>query len=116
MEYDITNFVVAALIGLGLVILYIWHLIRKFQAEIDQLVEEAVQVAQDSLVGVVLEEDAGQLYCYRESDRQFLCQGNNIAEIKKTFGELYPDKTAYIADGDSVLIERVKAELKLLKE
>ena len=120
MEYDVTNLVVTALIGigigLGLVALYVWHVIRKFQAEIDQLVEETVQVARDSLVGVVLEEDAGQLYCYRDSDRQFLCQGTNIGEIKKMFGELYPDKTAYLAGGDPALIERIKDELAELNK
>jgi hypothetical protein len=120
MEYDITNLVVTVLIGigigLGLVVLYVWHVIRKFQAEINQLVEETVQVAKDSLVGVVLEEDAGQLYCYRDSDQQFLCQGTNIGEIKKMFSELYPDKTAYLAGGDPALIERIKSELAELNK
>jgi hypothetical protein len=115
MEYDVTNLVVTVVIGigigLGLVALYVWHVIQKFQTEIDQLAEETVRVVKDSLVGVVLEEDAGQLYCYRETDRQFLCQGTNIGEIKKMFGELYPDKTAYLAGGDPALIERIKAEL-----
>jgi hypothetical protein len=120
MEYDITAIVITVLLGigtgLGIVALYVWLIIRKFQAEINQLVEETVQVARDSLVGVVLEEDAGQLYCYRDSDRQFLCQGTNIGEIKKMFNELYPGKTAYLAGGDPALIERIKAELAELNK
>jgi hypothetical protein len=120
MELDITSVLIAVMIGIGLgvgaICLYVWIVIRRFRAEIDQLVQETVQVAKDSLVGVVLEEDAGQLYCYRESDRQFLCQGANISDIKKMFGELYPDKTAYLADGDPALIERIKAELAELKK
>jgi len=121
IEYDITNFVVAVLIGLGLglgaVALYVWYIIRQFQSEIDQLVKDTVQVAKDSLVAVVLEEDAGQLYCYRESDRQFLCQGTTLGEIRKLFGERYPDKTAYLADGhDPALLERLKQELENIKQ
>lgn len=120
MEYDITNLLITVLIGIGigigLVALYVWHIIRKFRTEIDQLVEDTVRVARDSLVGVVLEEDAGQLYCYRESDRQFLCQGVDITEIRTKFAEQYPDKTAYLSGGDPALLERLKAELEQIKQ
>jgi hypothetical protein len=120
MEYDITNLLITVLIGLGigigLVALYVWHIINKFRSEIDQLVEDTVRVARDSLVGVVLEEDAGQLYCYRESDRQFLCQGVDITEIRTKFAEQYPDKTAYLSGGDPALLERLKAELEQIRQ
>jgi hypothetical protein len=121
MELDITNLLISVLIGIGLgvgaICLYVWITIRRFQAEIDQVMEDTVRVAKDSLVGVVLEEDAGQLYCYRESDRQFLCQGATLGEIRKLFGQQYPDKTAYLADGhDPVLLERLKAELENIKQ
>ena len=120
MEYDITNLLITVLIGIGvgigLVVLYVWHIIRKFRDEIDQMVEDTVRVARDSLVGVVLEEDAGQLYCYRESDRQFLCQGVDITEIRTKFAEQYPDKTAYLSGGDPALLERLKAELEQIKQ
>jgi organic radical activating enzyme len=120
MEYNIANLVVTVLmgvgIGIGLVALYVWHVIRKFKAEIDQVVEDTVRLARDSLVGVVLEEDAGQLYCYRESDRQFLCQGVNITEIRTKFAEQYPDKTAYLSGGDPALLERLKAELEQITQ
>ena len=120
IEYDITNFVVAVLIGLGLglgaVALYVWYIIRQFQSEIDQLVKNTVQVAKDSLVGVVLEEEAGQLYCYRESDRQFLCQGVSLTEIRTKFAAQYPDKTAYMSGGDPALLERLKTELDQIRQ
>ena len=121
MELDITNLLIAVLIGIGLgvgaICVYVWITIRRFQTEIDQVVEDTVRVAKDSLVGVVLEEDAGQLYCYRESDRQFLCQGATLGEIRKLFGQQYPDKTAYLADGhDPVLLERLKTELENIKQ
>ena len=64
----------------------------------------------------MVEEDAGQLYFYRETDRQFLCQGADLMEIRKRFNDMYPEKIAYLAGGDPALIERLKAELKNLKE
>jgi hypothetical protein len=63
----------------------------------------------------VVEEDAGQLYFYRETDRQFLCQGADLMEIRKRFNELYPDKIAFLSGGDPALVERLKNELINLK-
>jgi hypothetical protein len=67
-------------------------------------------------VGIVVEEEAGQLYFYRETDRQFLCQGTTLAEIRKRFNDMYPSKIAYLAGGDPALVERLRNELKILKE
>jgi hypothetical protein len=118
--YDITGLVVGALIGIGLgmgaVILYIWWTIRRFHSDLDHMIRETLDEVKSSLVGLVIEEDGGQLYAYRETDRQFLCQGVDIAEIRKKFNEQYPDKTAYLSGGEPALVERLKAELAAIKE
>ena len=120
MEYDITGLVVTTLIGIGLgiglVALYVWWVIQRFHNNLDHMVKETLEEVRASLVGLIIEEDGGQLYAYRETDRQFLCQGRNIAEIRRNFSEQYPDKTAYLSGGDPALIERLKAELAVIKE
>jgi len=120
MEYDITTIVANILIGLGLgiglVVFWVWHTVRKFEDELRGLVRETIREVEADMVGIVVEEDAGQLYFYRESDRQFLCQGTTLAEIRKKFNDMYPEKIAFLAGGDPALIERLKAELKTLKE
>jgi hypothetical protein len=120
MEYDITGLVVTTLIGMGLgiglVALYVWFVIQRFHSNLDEMVKETLEEVRASLVGLIIEEDGDQLYAYRETDRQFLCQGVNIAEIRKKFSEQYPDKTAYLSGGDPALIERLKAELAQIKE
>jgi hypothetical protein len=120
MEYDITTLVANILIGLGLgiglVVFWIWRTIRKFEDELRGLVRETIKEVEADMVGIVVEEDAGQLYVYRETDRQFLCQGTTLIEIRKRFNELYPEKIAFLAGGDPALIERLKAELTVLKE
>ena len=80
------------------------------------LVRETIKEVEADMVGIVVEEDAGQLYFYRETDRQFLCQGSTLTEIRKRFNDMYPEKIAFLAGGDPALIERLKAELKTLKE
>lgn len=120
MEYDITNVVVGVLIGMGLALgiiaLYIWHVMNRFEQELRQHVKQAVREVEAQMMGVVVEEDAGQLYFYREADRQFLCQGTTLAEVRKRFNDMYPEKIAYLAGGDPALIERLKNELKVIKE
>jgi hypothetical protein len=120
MEYDITTLLANILIGLGLgiglVVFWIWRTIRKFEDELRDLVRETIKEVEADMVGIVVEEEAGQLYVYRETDRQFLCQGADLMEIRKRFSDMYPEKIAFLADGDPVLIERLRAELKNLKE
>jgi hypothetical protein len=120
MEYDITSLVVSILVGVGLgigaVALYVWWVIQRFHSNLDSMVRETLDEVRASLVGLIIEEDGDQLYAYRESDRQFLCQGVDIAEIRKKFQEQYPDKTAYLSGGDPALVERLKAELAMIKE
>ena len=120
MEYDITTLVANILIGLGLgiglVVFWVWRTVRRFEDDLRGLVRETIKEVEADMVGIVVEEDAGQLYFYRESDRQFLCQGSTLTEIRKRFNELYPEKIAYLADGDPALIERLRNELKSLKE
>ena len=120
MEYDVTTMVANILIGIGLgiglVVFWVWRTVRKFEDEMRGLVRETIKEVEADMVGIVVEEDGGQLYFYRETDRQFLCQGTTLMEIRKRFNEQYPSKIAYLAGGDPVLIERLKAELKTIKE
>jgi len=120
MEYDITTLVANILIGIGLgiglVVFWVWRTVRRFEDDMRGLVRETIREVEAQMLGVVVEEDAGQLYFYRETDRQFLCQGTSLAEVRKRFNELYPEKIAFLAGGDPALIERLKAELKTLKE
>jgi len=119
MEYDITTIVANILIGLGLgiglVVFWIWRVIRRFEEDVRGMVRETIREVEADMVPIVVEEDAGQLYFYRETDRQFLCQGGTLMEIRKRFNEQYPSKIAYLADGDPALIERLKNELETLK-
>jgi hypothetical protein len=120
MEYDITTLVANILIGIGLgiglVVFWIWRTVRRFEDDMRGLVRETIREVEAQMLGVVVEEDGGQLYFYRETDRQFLCQGTSLSEIRKRFNELYPEKIAFLAGGDPALVERLKNELKTLKE
>jgi wyosine [tRNA(Phe)-imidazoG37] synthetase (radical SAM superfamily) len=80
------------------------------------IVRETIREVEADMVGIVVEEEGGQLYFYRETDRQFLCQGSTLMEIRKRFNDMYPEKIAFLADGDPALIERLRNELRTIKE
>jgi hypothetical protein len=110
------NVLIGIGIGLGIVALIVWRAIRKFETELRAVVREAVSEAEANLIGLIVEQEGDVIYAYTEKDRQFVCQGATVEEIRAGFRSRYPEKTAYLAGGDAGLVERFKQELTQLKE
>jgi hypothetical protein len=98
-------------IGFGMIVLYAWYLYRNLKSRIDQMIAEVIEETEANLVGLDIEVDKGVYFCYNSVDKQFICQGSTVAEIKKAFGERFPTKTAYLAGGDPETVEHFKTEL-----
>jgi hypothetical protein len=100
-------------IGLGLVMLglYILFLYQKIKHRIDHMIREVVDEAAADLVGLEIEVDRGTYFCYNHEDKQFVCQGNTVSEIKQAFEARFPGKTAYLAGGDPDVVAKFKTEL-----
>ena len=115
MEYDITTIVANTLIGIGIglaiVTFVVWRIIHRFETDLRAVVREAVAEVEASLIGLIVEQDGDVIYAYTETDRQFVCQGTDLQQIRDGFRSRYPEKTAYLAGGDPALVERFRAEL-----
>ena len=120
MEYDITNVVVGALIGMGVTLLaiawYVYVVVSRYEKEIKQHVHAAVKQVEHALLPVIVEQEGDEIFVYSEKDRQFLVQGRTAKEIRERFDQRFPDRIAYMAGGEAQLIERLKEELKIIKE
>lgn len=120
MEHDITNTVITLLIGMGLglgmVAIYIWRVMARFEQEIDRHIKNAVKEVEKALLPVIVEQDGDEIFVYSETDRQFLVQGKNAREIRERMDQRFPDRIAYMTGGDQDLIKRLQDELKILKE
>jgi hypothetical protein len=103
-------------IGVGFIMLglYIWILFQRIRGRVDRMVNQIIQEAESNLIGIDIEVDQGRYFCYNSEDKQFVCQGTTVAEIKKTFKERYPTKIAYLASGDPAVVEQFRTELKKL--
>jgi hypothetical protein len=115
IEYDITTIVANVLIGIGIglaiVTFVVWRIIHRFETDLRAVVREAVAEVEASLIGLIVEQEGDVIYAYTEKDRQFVCQGTDLQQIRDGFRSRYPEKTAYLAGGDPALVERLKAEL-----
>ena len=107
-----SDIILGILLGFGLALLliywYIRSLIRKVMEEIDKQIEKA----SNTLMPITVERVNGQIYCYSEEDKQFICQGNTVAELRDAIKARFPDKTAYLAGGDEDLVKELQTQLK----
>jgi HAMP domain-containing protein len=108
MEIDVGAVLIGAGLALFVVAAYVWYLWRRMARRIDQLVRHAVE---DNLVGLDIELERDMFFCYNSKDKQFVCQGATVEEVRRAFGRRYPDKTAYLAGGDPTAVENFKTEL-----
>ena len=100
-------------IGIGFVVLglYIWILFQRIRGRVDDMVKQIIQQAEADLIGLDIELDNGVYFCYNHTNKQFVCQGNTVAEIRQAFQNRFPEKTAYLAGGDPAVVEHFKTEL-----
>ena len=104
-------------IGIGFVMLgiYVWFLYQKIKNRIDRMVQEVIDEAAADMVGLDIELDKNVYFCYNSQDKQFVCQGNTVEEIKQAFQDRFPGKTAYLAGGDPAVVAQFRTELAQLR-
>jgi len=100
-------------IGVGFVMLglYIWILFQRIKSRVDEMFNQIINEAEANLVGLDIEVDNGVYFCYNNEDKQFVCQGTTVAEIRTAFQSRFPGKTAYLAGGDPGVVAEFKTEL-----
>jgi len=112
---ELGDIVVAILIGVGIgfgmVVLYACYLYRDLKKRVDRMIREVIEEAEADLIGLDIEVDNGVYFCYNNKDKQFICQGTTVAEIRRAFQARFPDKTAYLAGGDPEVVATFKTEL-----
>jgi len=111
---EFMDIVITVLVGVGIGFvmlgLYIWVLYQRIKSLVDRIINEA----EADLVGLEIEVDNGVYFCYNNKDKQFICQGTTVAEIRTAFQARFPDKTAYLAAGDPRVVAELETELSKL--
>jgi len=102
---------IGTLIGVGIIGFYVWYLYQRIRGRVDDMVKQIIQEAEDNMVGLDIEVDKDTYFCYNNEDKQFICQGKTVAEIRQAFQARFPGKTAYLAGGDPAVVAELKTEL-----
>lgn len=112
---ELNDVIAGILMGLGIgfiaLTVYLWILYQRIKSRVDRMIEEIISEAEENLVGLDIEVDNGVYFCYNNEDKQFVCQGTTVAEIRQAFQARFPDKTAYLAGGDPRVVAELKTEL-----
>ena len=115
---ELNDVIAGTLMGLGIgfiaLTVYMWILYQRIKSRVDRMIEEIISEAEENLVGLDIEVDNGVYFCYNNEDKQFVCQGTTVAEIRQAFQDRFPGKTAYLAGGDPAVVEQFRTELKKL--
>ena len=112
MEFDIGAVIIGIGIGFGMIAIYVWFfLYLPIICRVDRIIAQVVAEAENHMIGLDIELDRGVYFCYNSKDKQFVCQGRTVAEIRQVFGSRFPGKTAYLAGGDPAVVEQFKTEL-----
>ena len=99
-------------IGIGTIAIYVWFFIYlPIKSRVDRMIREVVEEAEANLIGLNIEVDNNTYFCYNTNDKQFVCQGKTVSEIRQAFQTRFPGKTAYLAGGDPAVVEHFKTEL-----
>jgi len=104
-------------VGIGFVMLgiYVWVLYQRIKNRVDRMIQEVLDEAAETLVGIEVELDKGVYFCYNSEDKQFICQGTTVSEIRQAFQDRFPGKTAYLAGGNPAVVEQFRTELTELR-
>jgi hypothetical protein len=113
MEFNdiVISIVIGIGIGFGMLCLYIWVLYQRIKGRVDEMVNKIINEAEANLVRLDIELDNGTYFCYNNEDKQFVCQGKTVSEIRTAFQDRFPGKTAYLAGGDPRVVAELKTEL-----
>lgn len=112
MNETLIALIAGVAVGIGLALLYLAYRIKLVMNTLDQYIEQAIEQVTDTFVRIIVEKHSDIYYCYRKEDRQFLCQGSDIASLISAFETQCPNKTAVIAEETDVgIIEEFKRTL-----
>lgn len=111
MEFDdLISFLMGMSVGVTVVLMYAWYQFQILKSQLAEILDQAVQENHD--IELEIEVDQGQYFCYNSENKQFVCQGKTALEIRNAFQRRFPDRRAFLVDGDPKIVAQFKAELE----
>ena len=109
---ELVNFLITFLAVAFLVRLTISFLVWRIKK---QIIHVAYQIESEFVV-LDMEQDAGQYFCYNHKNKEFVCQGQNLEEVKDNFRIRYPGKRGLIFRENATELSELGTAQKVLVE
>jgi hypothetical protein len=103
----IGNIFIGIGIGIFVMAVIIYGIFKRFEVQLQTDMDEVLNKVQDQTMSIQVEKHNDTIFCFSEQDKQFICQGKNLDEIRQAFRSRFPDKTAFITGGDPEVIKLI---------
>jgi len=109
-----SDIILGVLLGICVTFLFVYWYVRGLVMRVMKDIDNHIEKAVATLLPIRVERVNNEIYCYSKEDNQFLCQGRTAVEIRDALRDRYPERTAYIDEGEEELVNELKAQLKEL--
>ena len=113
MEFDFLSFLLGIAVGIGisyLVVMWIGRTIyNRLKAALEQQPNEETETKR---INIKVERHGDVLYAFREDTDGFVCQGNDLAELRKNFLQKFPGQVGAVVGATDELHQELVKQLK----
>jgi hypothetical protein len=102
------NEIVNFLINFAVVYFLVRIVFRLIARRLEKQIVHVEHAVQSEYVILDLEHIDNQYFCYDTQTKDFVCQGQDLEEIRKRFRERFPGKSAAIYNGDELAVKILK--------
>ena len=102
------NEIVNFLINFAVVYFLVRIVFRLIAQRLEKQIVHVEHAVQSEYVILDLEHIDNQYFCYDTQTKDFVCQGQDLEEIRKRFCERFPNKSAAIYNGDELAVKVLK--------
>lgn len=119
MNFDLLSFVLGTAVGIGISYLVVWWLgrmiYRKLEAAVAAAVDEQQTETKSKRIDIKVEQHGDVLYAFRSDNDGFVCQGGNLAELRKHFLQKFPGQVGSVIGATDELHRELVKQSKEIK-
>ena len=116
MDFDFGSFFVGLIAGLGLAYIIIHQIGKMIYRRLEAAVEAEVEQKTKDRIQMKVERHGDVLYAFNADNDDFICQGANLAELKRNFVARFPGRDGSVEGASTELhAELLKQKQELAK-
>lgn len=111
MDFDVLSFLIGIIVGLSIA----YYVVRQVEKAIYRKLEAAVEAetkTESDRIQMKVERHGDVIYAFRVDNDDFICQGADLAELKRNFVTRFPGKDGAIVEVPDEMLRKTLTEQK----